>query len=362
MKKKILIILLIILVLGASFYFLNLKFDIIGKVKDIWFDTEEKDNKEPEEEVEEEKPKPKLKIIDEDSNSRIIGVMVNNNHSSWPHSGLQESFLNYEIIVEGGITRIFALYRDSNATRIGSVRSSRHYYLDYALENDAIYVHFGQSDRAMSDIKSLKINNINGLYDNNGFWRDKTLKKSSEHTAFTNMEKIKNVIVSKGYRDTSDKKMLLNYSIDELDLSTIEGAKKADKVEIEYSTYQTTSYEYDTINKNYKMFMKNQIHADYITGLQYTTKNIITYQIKNKSIDSYGRQNLENIGSGNGYYITNGYAVEITWEKTSRESQTIYKFKNSGEEIKVNDGNTWIHIQPLNKELNIIDNSSNTTE
>ena len=47
-------------------------------------------------------------------------------------------------------------------------------YLDYALESDAIYVHFGWSPYAQSDIKSLGINNLNGLYNpSNMFWRDK---------------------------------------------------------------------------------------------------------------------------------------------------------------------------------------------
>ncbi len=107
--------------------------------------------------------------------------------------------------------------------------------------------------------------------------------------------------------------------------------------------------------------MSDTPHKDYITGNQYTTKNIITYQVKNYSIDSYGRQGLENIGSGEGYYITNGYAVKITWEKTARDAQTVYKYMD-GNEIDVNDGVTWIQIQPVGKELTIkgIEENSST--
>ena len=85
-----------------------------------------------------------------------------------------------------------------------------------------------------------------------------------------------------------------------------------------------------------------------------TVKNIITYQIKNTTIEGggKGRQTIDNIGSGTGYYITDGYAVPITWTKPSRKSQTIYKYTN-GEEIKFNDGNTFIQIQHTNQELTI---------
>ena len=86
------------------------------------------------------------------------------------------------------------------------------------------------------------------------------------------------------------------------------------------------------------------------TKKQYTVKNIITYQVPTKNIDSYGRKAISNIGGGSGYYITNGYAIPITWEKNSRSSKTIYRYVN-GEELVVNDGNTFIQIQPSSEQL-----------
>ena len=61
---------------------------------------------------------------------------------------------------------------------------------------------------------------------------------------------------------------------------------------------------------------------------------------------------MENIGSGKGYFISEGYAIPITWEKTSREAQTVYRYEN-GEELVVNDGNTFIQIQPTGQTLKI---------
>ena len=86
-----------------------------------------------------------------------------------------------------------------------------------------------------------------------------------------------------------------------------------------------------------------------VTGQQYTAKNIITYKVHNYALnDGSGkdRQSLNNIGSGEGYFISEGYAIPITWEKTSRSSQTVYKVKATGKELVVNDGNTFIQIQP----------------
>ena len=65
-------------------------------------------------------------------------------------------------------------------------------------------------------------------------------------------------------------------------------------------------------------------------------------------MDSYGRQELKNIGSGEGYFISNGYAVPIKWEKKSPAGKTVYKFLD-GQELTVNDGITYIQIQPSNQ-------------
>ena len=296
--------------------------------------------------------KPKVKIIDESSKSRPIAVSINNNHAAWPHAGLQDAYLGYELIAEGGITRLVALFKDQNTDKIGSVRSARHYFLDYVMENDAIFVHYGQSPQAKSDLASLSINNVNGMYDAKGFFRDKTLKRAWEHTAFTSMSRINEVVKSKKCRTTTETQ-LLKYSPIKVDHSKDETLKTANKVTIKYSNYQTTSYEYDKENMNYKMFMGGQAHTDLVTKKQYTVKNIITYQVKNTSLgDKKGRQDLDNVGSGEGYYISNGEAIKIKWSKASRDAKTKYTLMD-GTELVVNDGNTWIHIQPKGQTLKI---------
>ena len=293
----------------------------------------------------------KLQIVDVNSKSRPYAVMINNNHAAWPQSGVQDAYLVYEIVVEGGITRMMAFYKDQNTAKIGSVRSSRHYFLDYVLENDAIYAHFGWSDPAKEDIESLKIDNVNGLYDDYT-WRDTSLDRAYEHTAFTSIENIKKQVEKKKYRTETNKDLLLNYSVDEINLNDKEGSIVANNVTIKYSNYQTTSYEYDAINKVYKRSMSGVANTDLVTGQQYTVKNIITYKVKDEAHALPKLRNLNNIGSGEGYYITNGYAVPITWEKNARSSQTVYKYKD-GTEIDVNDGNTFIQIQPTNQPLTI---------
>lgn len=294
------------------------------------------------------KEEKKLQIIDLDSKSRPFAVMIDNHKDALPHYGVQDAYLVYEIIVEGGITRLVAFFKDVNTETIGPVRSARHYYIDYTLENNAIYAHFGWSPQAQSDIKKLNIDNINGLYDN-AYWRDKN--RYSPHNAFTSIAKLKASAEKYKYELEGTDTVLLKYNVEEVSL-TGNDAVIANNILIDYSGYQKTGYEYDSINKNYKRISNGNKYIDKAIDKEYTVKNIIIIQVKNYSLDNSGRQELENIGSGKGYFITNGYAKPITWEKSSRSAKTIYKYSD-GKEIVLNDGNAFIQIQPLNRNLEI---------
>lgn len=282
-------------------------------------------------------------------NDRPIAVMIDNNKDAWPQSGLNEAYLVYEIIVEGGETRLMACFKGVNLEKIGPIRSSRHYFLDYAMENSAIYVHYGWSPQAESDISTFKINNINGVSESSkSFWRVKD--KSAPHNAVTSTEKILELAKKKGYSTESNAPSVLNYVTDEVNLT--EGTV-ANKVTIPYATKKNVSYEYNAETKMYTRYSKGTKQTDWVTGEDITTKNIIITKAKNytlKDSENKGRQGLENIGTLDGYYITNGQVIPITCTKTSRTSQTEYEDLN-GNEIEVNDGRTFIQICPIDSEI-----------
>lgn len=300
-------------------------------------------------EVIKKKTSPEINVVKVQSKNRPYAVMINNlNEARVVQSGLSSAYIVYEIVAEAGITRYLALFKDYVPSKIGSVRSARHYYLDYVLENDAIYVHWGWSPQAQSDISSLGINNINGLtYEGVYFYRDNPFGISSEHTGFTDANRLSKAMDKLGYRKQTDKGMLLDYSGSSIDLSKHGETEDAKNVVITYSDYVTNKYTYNEKEKVYYRFVNGKEQNDYGTGKQLKVKNIIVYSIRNYAVagDIKGRQNLDNLGSGEGYFITEGKAIKIKWSKKDRASKTVYTYMD-GTEIKVNDGNTFIQIVP----------------
>lgn len=282
---------------------------------------------------------------------RPIAVMIDNHNEAWPQAGLQDAYMVYEIVVEGGETRMMALFKGADVEKIGPVRSARHYFIDYSMENDAIYTHFGQSPQAESDLKKFKIDDINGISEDGvTFWRVKD--KNSPHNAVTSTEKLLESAKKKKYKTTSSKASVLNYITDEVNL---ENGQEAVKITIPHSNLQTVQYLYDEENKAYERYARKKEQTDWTTKKTITAKNIIitfcdNYTLEDK--ENKGRQGLKNIGTFDGYYITNGKAIKIKCTKEARNEQTIYKDLD-GNKIEVNDGNTFINICPINAKVNI---------
>ena len=222
------------------------------------------------------KEEKKIKIFS--GNDRPIAVMIDNHSDAWPQAGLQDAYMVYEIIVEGGETRLMALFKGADVDKIGPVRSARHYFIDYAMENDAIYTHFGQSPQAASDIKKYNINDINGIAeDGTTFWRVKD--KAAPHNAVTSTKKLLESAQSKKYKTTSTKESVLKYTTDEVNLENGQGAVS---VTIPHSNLQTVKYVYNEESKVYERYARKKEQKEnlytkdeFIKIVESTTKELI---------------------------------------------------------------------------------------
>lgn len=360
MKKFIVIAVVIIVILGAV---LGIKISKRNQGENQVSDSNTEVTTENKTKKEEAKtPTKNIKIFN--GNDRPIAFMIDNNIHAQPQSALNKTYLVYEIIVEGGETRLMALFKGVDVSKedvtVGPIRSARHYFIDYALENDAIYAHLGQSPQAEAYIENFNVSDINGqVYDTGKartdsslYWRAK--HKSAPHNAYTSIASILKIADQKKFTKTSTKESVLNYVEKEVNLEG-ESAIAANTITIPYTSSHTVKYVYDEATKRYTRYSKGKKQTDEETGEDVTTKNLIISFIKNNTIndgENKDRQDLENFTTAKGYYITNGKAIPITCEKSFVGGQTQYK-DMTGKKIEVNDGNTWINICPIDSNVTI---------
>ena len=121
--------------------------------------------------------------LEEDiSGQRPFAVMLNNLSKALPQLGVSQADVIYEIVAEGGITRMLAVFQDIEGVGdLGSVRSARDYYVSLACGHDAIYVHAGGSPQAYDALQGWGmsyIDFVNGPY-GDMCWRDPGRRKTA---------------------------------------------------------------------------------------------------------------------------------------------------------------------------------------
>lgn len=235
-----------------------------------------------------------------------------------------------------------------------SVRSCRLYYIDWALEFDAIYMHVGQAYLAKDMLSNSYVNNLSGLDGSldSIFFRDSS--KSAPHNMYVTGASIAEGISIKGYETEHDADYTSHYQFnedDEVEL-TLSGGEDAVVVQPGYLVNKPW-FVYNQETGLYDRYQYGDAQTDALTGEQLSVKNILIQVCDWYTADTdSGYLDVTTIGTGNGYYITNGAAIPVTWSKDSQMNATRY-YDADGNEITLNQGKTWICIVQDTYEENI---------
>ncbi len=273
-----------------------------------------------------------------DAKLRPIAVMLDNEYNARPQSGLLDAEIVYEFPVEGNITRYMAIYHHNISDKIGPVRSARPYFIDKALEYNAVYVHCGGSPQALEDLNAMKVDTLNDLKGSPCFWRTKDRKMP--HNLYTSTRLMREVMTDKKM-ETKSAPAYFKFSEALLEPD----GKKVGSIAFSYSKGYKVGYVYDANEKTYYRTINGEKHLDKESGKAVTAANIIVEKTSVKVLDKVGRLEVKNIGKDRGYLLTGGKLIEIEWQKSGRKEKTVYK-DLKGSEITLNKGTTWIQVVP----------------
>ncbi len=280
---------------------------------------------------------------------RPVAIMINNIKASLPQYGIYQADIMLETLVEGGITRMMALYGDiTQVPKVCSVRSCRYYFPIFAHGFDAVYFCFGSNETlGTPTLKRIGIDYFDGnqTYDTLVFGRDsERLKKySREHTAYVNGENIPELLEKYSVRTDYDEgkgETAFNFRSKKDNKST--GDIGADSVKLSFSGSYYSTFTYDKKSKTYLKQHNGKDHMDSGNNKQLAYTNLFVLEA---DIGYYNGGKLIEMdwSGGTGYYISYGKAQKITWTKTS-ESDSIKVYNAEGKEITVNAGKSYIGV------------------
>ena len=287
-------------------------------------------------------------IPEDQASNRPIGIMIENSKAAQPGYGTSQADVIYEFEAEGGISRMLALYSDySGIDRWGNVRSAREYFCYTAIAWDAIYVHFGGAIEAYQQIFDLGIMDDIDLMSADNCYSFRSSDKKAPHNAYTTSEdiakSIENHAYGTKYDDYFDGYFRFNkYDNEEIQLDGVDAAV--------ISAYQSDCKPYFVYNEDegvYERFEFGSKHMDAYYDKQLAFKNVLI-QITSvdayfSDVDGHDRVDIGIVGSGRGYYCTNGKAIEVIW-KCDKEGDVTRFYNADGEEIRLNQGKTMICV------------------
>lgn len=286
----------------------------------------------------------------EQENDRPIAVMLNNLKVAQPQLGISCADIIYEIPAEGGITRMVGVFQSlEDVQNLGSIRSTRPYYLEIALGHDAILVHAGGSPEAYKDMPAWGVDHMDGVRggaDAEIFWRDAQRKKQAgyEHSLLTSGEEIRNFLKGGQYRtEHSDGYTYVqNFAED----GTPANGMPAEHVTIHFSQYKKNgTFDFDASTGQYLAGQYGDAYVDGNTGEQVGFTNVLVLNTSISIIkgDSEGRQTVRLTGEGDGTYFCGGKAVPIRWSKKDRNSQFVYT-NEDGSPLTLGIGTSYVGI------------------
>ena len=296
-------------------------------------------------------------VDEEINNTRPLAVMYPINKEAQPQYGLSNVAVFYEIMEEGSMSRQMGVLEDwEDLSQIGNVRSIRDYFIYAALEYDPVIVHYGGPELYVKSVLTRSdVDNLNGVggvmgSDYGAFFRIPEGSKS-EHTAFTDGKHVSAAIEKAKYslehRDKFEGESHFNFTTESKPntLDDYSDAVEATEINMKGCFPVTKSaLKYDEDKGVYLKSLYGTAQKDALTGEQLAFSNVVIQRTYHEVRDDNGYLAYQmHDTTREGYFITKGKMIHITWKKTDDYSPTTY-YDDNGDEITFNTGKTMIFV------------------
>jgi hypothetical protein len=275
----------------------------------------------------------------DEPSGRAIAVVVNNHPKARPQSGLNEADLVYEVLAEGEVTRLIAVYQSEQPEKVGPIRSAREYFIDLASGYDSFFVAHGYSPEAKEMLDRGDIDNINGIQYDGSLFKRASFRKAP-HNSYITYDNMLKGAEKREYEMDQAPESATFLSKEEFD--ALQGSA-AEDIMVSYGTPSfDLIYEYDGEAGKYHRFSGNEETADYDSKEPVLIDNLLVVQMDHAVVDSAGRRAINLTSGGKGFLFQKGKVNEIQWKN---EAGRIIPYKD-GVKAGFVPGKTWINIVP----------------
>ena len=297
---------------------------------------------------------------------RPCAFMVDNESTALDHYGVNSADIVYEMVnstANGRITRLMCIVKDwQNLEQFGNIRSTRPTNIVLSGEYNAILVHDGGPAIYVDPYFTTRsyVNHLSG-----GFARFTTGKADfySEYVTsegYTNpntgnsyaglLERIDKAGFSTTYNEYyRGRHFTFDHTSDGVNLEDYGTVTEVTHIDLSGNfPHNDSELKYNEETKKYEYWEYGKEHIDPLDNNNVTSfENVIIYECPIYQYDTNGYMFYPFMeSSGDGYFITEGKCVKITWVNENEMSMTHYYAYGSEVDIPLNVGKTYIAICP----------------
>jgi Protein of unknown function (DUF3048) N-terminal domain/Protein of unknown function (DUF3048) C-terminal domain len=273
-----------------------------------------------------------------------------------PQSGLGAASIVWHAPAEGGIPRYMALFQEGNPKAVGPVRSSRLYFIAWAAEWKAVYVHMGGSPQALELLRSRDgrgrvVFDADGFrYEGSYLWRIPS--RFAPHNVYTDGPNLRGLAKRVGAKAVTYKPAWrFAPDIDR------DKRPRGGRIVVPYLENRIT-YTYDRKTNRYPRTVSVEgRQVDAANRSRIAPKNVVIMVMRFGRLDDGTnklRLEAQFTGSGVAWIATNGRTIKGTWKKASMTGPTRF-YGRDGKQVTLTVGQTFVQVVPRGTKLTIKD-------
>jgi len=290
---------------------------------------------------------------------RPFNARIDNAIPARPHYGIGQADMIFELLVEGQITRLSALFHSQDPDVIGSIRSARlsDRYLTPMIRGAVVYsgATIEETEAIRNDARAGAYFDVNASYVAAGFYRVST--RPNPYNMFTSSGGVRDALNRLGGGDPVD--VPAWDFLRRADMAPTAGGfgagVAAATLTIPYRSGATVRYDYDAGSRSYARYQHNGAfmlrEVDAASGVAVAARNVVVVHTEIwqtaiiEDIFNSGGLDMNLIGEGPATIFRDGLRVDGIWVRPTIWDAFRF-YTTAGERIYLAPGQTWVHPVP----------------
>jgi Protein of unknown function (DUF3048) N-terminal domain/Protein of unknown function (DUF3048) C-terminal domain len=260
-----------------------------------------------------------------------LTIKIDNTPEAHPQSGIAQADVVYEEIVEGGITRLAAIFNSSLPAKVGPVRSVRKTDRQIVSPIGGIFACSGGAAYALNSIANAPVRFVDESNAGSAMFRDPT--RPPPHNLYANAVKLM------ALRGTPrPPTALFDYAAPH---STAQG-RPVSSFTVNFASGYAVTYQWDGATRSWARSIFGRPDVT-VGGRRLSPKNVVVMGVNYIGGAGVEGSYAQMVGSGPAEVFSAGRLQRGEWHRSGEYRRAVY-VNGAGRVIRIQPGQTWVEL------------------